>query len=55
MFAAAKKDDTIYGRQAKVEDSVGRFIPYTRLVDEEIIKTKEGLYVIPGFWAKLPN
>ncbi len=42
MFAAAKKDDTIYGRQAKVEDSVGRFIPYTRLVDEEIIKTKEG-------------
>lgn len=45
MFAAAKKDDTIFGRQARTEDSIGRFVPYTRLVDEDIIKTKEGYFL----------
>lgn len=45
MFSAARKDETIFGRQAKSEDSIGRFVPYTRLVDEETIKTKEGYFL----------
>ena len=45
MFAAARKDDTIFGRQAKAETAIGRFIPYTRLVDEDTIKTKEGYFL----------
>lgn len=45
MFAAAKKDDTIFGKEAKAEASIGRFVPYTRLIDEETIKTKEGYFL----------
>lgn len=45
MFAVAKKDSTILGKRAAVEEAVGRFIPYTRLVDEETVKTKEGYYL----------
>ncbi len=45
MFAVAKKQNTILGKQAATEASVAQFIPYTRLVDNEIIKTKEGYYL----------
>ena len=45
MLAAAKKDDTIFGKEAKAEASIGRFIPYSRLIDEETIKTKEGYFL----------
>ena len=42
MLAAAKKEDTIFGKQAKAEKFIGGFIPYTRHVDETTVKTKEG-------------
>ncbi len=45
MLSAAKKDDTIFGKEAKAEASIGRFIPYSRLIDEETIKTKEGFFL----------
>jgi len=42
MLKAAKKTDTKHGAVASREESVGRFIPYTRHIDDTTLKTKEG-------------
>lgn len=42
MLVAAKKENAIFGKQAKLENSVGGFVPYTRHVNETTLKTKEG-------------
>ena len=42
MQIASKKHDMTLGLQALREESVSRFIPYTRHVDETTIKTKDG-------------
>lgn len=42
MLTSAKKDDMLYGALAKTEESVSRFVPYTRHIDDSTIKTKEG-------------
>jgi len=36
------KEKTLLGDLARTEESVSRFVPYTRHVDETTIKTKEG-------------
>ncbi|MDD9900376.1 MAG: VirB4 family type IV secretion/conjugal transfer ATPase [Alphaproteobacteria bacterium] len=39
---AAKKKDTLNGMLSRTEETVSRFIPYTRHIDETTIKTREG-------------
>lgn len=45
MRSFATKKDMKYGKIAPFEKSVSQFIPYTRLVDENTIKTNEGYLI----------
>jgi len=42
MLTTSKKNETLFGALARTEESISRFIPYTRHIDETTIKTKEG-------------
>ena len=42
MLEIAKKTDVKYGKIAKREDNVSRFVPYLRHVNSTTLKTKEG-------------
>jgi type IV secretion system protein VirB4 len=42
MQTASKKKQTALGSLARTEDSVSRFVPYTRHVDDTTLKTKDG-------------
>jgi len=45
MLTLGKKSDMKHGDIAPREEHVGRFIPYSRLVDPNTIKTKEGFLI----------
>ena len=41
MITAAKRNETSLGAKAQIEESISKFVPYTRHVDENTLKTKE--------------
>lgn len=45
MLTTSKKNETLFGALARTEESISRFVPYTRHIDETTIKTKEGYFL----------
>lgn len=42
MLEVAKRTETKFGAKAAAEESVSRFVPYTRHIDDTTLRTKEG-------------
>lgn len=45
MLELAKKTDTNHGKIAQREDNVAQFVPYTRHIDSQTLKTKQGHFL----------